>query len=197
MDLYRLEDELDYVFEMQHQLLNATGNTTRQEIINIVVTLVEAFKSGNKLLIFGNGGSAADAQHIAAEFMVAFKNRNRAPLPAIALTTDTSFITACSNDFDFNCIFDRQLEALMRSGDVVWGISTSGNSLNVINALKYAQRKLFVKTIGFTGGDGGEMIPFCNHSIIIPTKDTARIQEMHIFIAHMICELVENELFPK
>ena len=145
---------------------------------------------GGKLLLFGNGGSAADAQHIAAEFVCRF-SRDRDPLPAIALTTDTSALTAIANDYGFERVFARQVEALCQPKDVVIAISTSGRSANVLAGIKAAQAK-GARTIGLTGGDGGSMVAAVDISIIIPTDVTARIQECHITIGHLICEVAES-----
>jgi len=151
-----------------------------------------SLRQGGKLLLFGNGGSAADAQHIAAELVVRYKSARRA-LGAIALTTDTSALTACGNDFGFEAIFARQLEALAAPGDVAIGFSTSGRSPNVLAALRQAREK-GVPTIGFSGADGGEMPALCDAMILIPSNVTARIQEMHIMIAHALCKAVEVRL---
>ena len=152
---------------------------------------IDCLKSGGKILIFGNGGSAADAQHIAAELVGRYKVERKG-LPAIALTTDTSAITSIGNDFGYNHIFDRQVEALANKSDVVIGISTSGKSENIINALKVAS-KLNCITIGFSGQDGGEMNEICNINLVVPSEDTPRIQEMHIVIGHTICHLIDQE----
>ena len=152
---------------------------------------IDCLKSGGKILLFGNGGSAADAQHIAAELVGRYKVERKS-LPAIALTTDTSALTAISNDYGYIHVFDRQVEALANKGDVAIGISTSGNSINVINALKVAS-KLNCNTIGFSGQDGGEMNKICNINLAVPSKDTPRIQEMHIVIGHTICHLIDQE----
>ena len=152
---------------------------------------IDCLKSGGKILLFGNGGSAADAQHIAAELVGKYKVERKG-LPAIALTTDTSAITSIGNDFGYNHIFDRQVEALANKGDVAIGISTSGNSINVINALKLAS-KLNCNTIGFSGQHGGEMNKICNINLSVPSEDTPRIQEMHILIGHTICHLIDQE----
>ena len=156
---------------------------------------INCLKSGGKILLFGNGGSAADAQHIAAELVGRYKTERKG-LPAIALTTDTSIITAISNDYGYTHLFDRQIEALVNKGDVVIGISTSGKSINVINALKLASR-LNCKTIGFSGQDGGAMIDICDITLEVPSGDTPRIQEMHILIGHIICHLIDQEFMEK
>ena len=153
---------------------------------------IDALQDGGKLLIFGNGGSAADAQHIAAELVGRYKI-DRKGIPAIALTTDTSTITAISNDFGYEYVFERQVEALANKGDVLIGISTSGGSSNVINGLKMAS-KIGCRSIGFSGSDGGEMNQICDTNLEVPSEDTPRIQEMHIVIGHIICHLIEQEL---
>ena len=152
---------------------------------------VETLKAGNKILIFGNGGSAADAQHIAAELVGRYK-LERKGLPAIALTTDTSALTAIGNDYGFHRVFDRQVEALANKNDIVIGISTSGNSANVISAITLAN-KLGCKTISFSGRDGGSMKALCDVNLVVPADDTPRIQEMHIVIGHIICQLIEQK----
>ena len=157
--------------------------------------LATALKAGHKLLLFGNGGSAADAQHIAAEFVGRFVLERR-PLPAIALTTDTSALTSISNDYGFEEVFSRQLLALGRPGDVVLAISTSGNSPNVLAGAK-AAREHGIKTIGLTGGDGGQLARCVDISIVVPSDNTARVQEWHITIGHILCEIVENLLFSQ
>ena len=155
--------------------------------------LIRAFRSGNKLLLFGNGGSAADAQHIAAE-LVGRYYLDRPALPAQALTVDTSSLTAIGNDYAYDQIFSRQIEAFGRAGDVAIGISTSGNSRNVIEALRAAKRKGIV-TVGMTGEIGGQLKAEVDYCICIPSRDTPRIQEAHILIGHILCELVEQALF--
>ena len=152
---------------------------------------INSLKSGGKILLFGNGGSAADAQHIAAELVGRYKVERKS-LPAIALTTDTSALTSIGNDYGYIHVFDRQVEALANKGDVAIGLSTSGNSINVINALKVAS-KLNCNTIGFSGQDGGEMNKICNINLSVPSEDTPRIQEMHILIGHTICHLIDQE----
>ena len=153
---------------------------------------INSLKKGGKILILGNGGSAADAQHIAAELIGRFKVE-RNPIPAIAITTDTSILTAIGNDFGFSHIFDRQIKALAENDDVVIGISTSGNSKNILNALKTAM-ELGCKTICLSGGNGGQLKNICDVNIIVPSDDTARIQEVHIFTGHTICHLIEQNI---
>lgn len=173
-------------------VLNAVGKNLFEPFQRLVRDSIAALNRGNKIIIFGNGGSAADAQHIAAEFVVRFR-KNRRALPAIALTTDTSALTAIGNDFGFDHLFSRQVEALCVRGDLVIGISTSGNSENVIRALEAAQQ-MGATTAAFGGGDGGKMLSLADYSIIVPSRVTARIQEMHITIGHMLCGAVEAEL---
>ena len=152
---------------------------------------IDSLKNGGKILIFGNGGSAADAQHIAAELVGRYK-LERKGLSAIALSTDTSVLTAIANDYGYEHVFDRQIEALANPEDVAVGISTSGNSDNVINALKLA-KNIGCKSIGLSGKSGGNINKICDVNLIIPSKDTARIQEMHILVGHIICHLIELE----
>jgi D-sedoheptulose 7-phosphate isomerase len=151
-----------------------------------------AIRGGGKLLIFGNGGSAADAQHIAAELVIRYHS-DRPAIAAIALTTDTSALTAGANDLGFETIFSRQVEALGRPGDVAVGISTSGRSPNVLAGLRVARAR-GLRTTGLTGGDGGELPSLCDASLIVPSRVTARIQEMHIFLGHMLCKALEQRL---
>jgi D-sedoheptulose 7-phosphate isomerase len=157
--------------------------------------LVHALKQGNKLLIFGNGGSAADAQHIAAEFVGRFAF-DRPALPALALSVNSSCVTAIGNDYGFDLIVSRQLEALARPGDVAIGISTSGNSPNVVKAMSTA-RKMELHTVALTGAAGGGLKGKVDHCICVPSNETPRIQEGHILVGHIISELVELEMFPK
>jgi D-sedoheptulose 7-phosphate isomerase len=151
---------------------------------------IDCLNNGGKILIFGNGGSAADAQHIAAELVGRYKV-DRKGLPAIALTTDSSVLTSIANDFDFKNVFDRQVEAYANKGDVAIGISTSGRSENVINALKLAS-KLKCKTIGLSGQDDEILGQICDINLAVSSKDTPRIQEMHILIGHTICHLIDS-----
>jgi D-sedoheptulose 7-phosphate isomerase len=172
----------------------AIAARTRSEAADAFAAMVEvsvaALKHGHKLLFFGNGGSAADAQHLATEFVVRFRN-NRPSLPALALTTDCSALTAIGNDFGFDQIFSRQIEGLGTAGDVAIGISTSGNSPNVLLALA-AARARGLATIALAGGDGGKMRELADVTVIVPSKVTARIQEMHIFIGHALCDAIER-----
>jgi len=163
-------------------------------IIVAALKVAEAFRNGNKLLICGNGGSAADAQHVASEFVSRLtKEFERPGLPAIALTTDTSFLTAYANDFGFEGVFERQVQALGEPGDVLLGISSSGNSSNVIRAVHVAQEK-GLKTIGFTG-QGGQLNSYVDWSVIIPSRDTQYVQEALLIVEHIMCDIVEQALF--
>jgi len=164
-------------------------------VVQAVDAIVTAFGNGNKLLIFGNGGSAADAQHIAAEFVNRFRIE-RPPLPAIALTTDSSALTSIANDYDYAEIFAKQVQALGKPGDVALAISTSGTAANVFNAVQVC-RDLKIVTIGLTGGQGGKLAGQVDLLLCVSqTTNTARIQETHILIGHVICELVDLQLFP-
>jgi D-sedoheptulose 7-phosphate isomerase len=156
--------------------------------------IVESVSSGGKILIYGNGGSAADAQHIAAE-LVNRLDYDRPPIPAIALTTDTSILTSIANDASFDLLFERQLRALGRSGDVVLAISTSGNSPNVLRATM-AAREMGLKTICLSGRDGGGLARLADIALVVEAESTQRIQETHITVAHIVCELVERALRP-
>jgi len=154
--------------------------------------ILDTFRSGKKLLICGNGGSAGDAQHIAAELTGRFK-RERKALPAIALTTDTSALTAIGNDYDFRYIFSRQIEALGVKGDTLLAITTSGNSKNVLEAVKKA-KEIGCKVITLSGKDGGRVKEFGDINIVVPSNDTPRIQEMHILIGHIICDIIDKNI---
>jgi D-sedoheptulose 7-phosphate isomerase len=165
-----------------------------QTIVKAASTITACLESGGKLLLFGNGGSAADAQHLAAEFVGRFV-MERQGLPAIALTTDSSILTAIGNDYGFETVFARQIEALGRPGDVAIGISTSGNSPNVLQAFKKA-RNVGLTSIGLAGKDGGAFHEFADIAIVVPSSNTARIQECHIAIGHIFCELFELSLKP-
>ncbi len=164
-----------------------------EKLKEAIEKIIEALERGNKILICGNGGSAADAQHFAAELVGRFK-LERKGLPAIALTTDTSILTAIGNDYSFDNIFERQVEALGKEGDVLIGISTSGNSENVIRAVKKA-KELNIYTIGLLGKGGGKLKDLVDLALIVPSNNTPRIQECHVTIYHVICEEVEKRLF--
>jgi D-sedoheptulose 7-phosphate isomerase len=157
--------------------------------------MTESLKNGNKILIFGNGGSAADAQHLAAELIGRYLKERR-PLPAIALSTDTSILTSLSNDYGFDTVFARQVEGLAKAGDIAIGISTSGNSKNVLEGVEKA-KELGCKTIGLLGCDGGRIADVADLALTVPCKSTPRIQESHITIGHILCGLIEEEIFSK
>ena len=167
----------------------------KEDILTAVDLLVKSFKKGHKLLLCGNGGSAADCQHIAAELVIRLSHDLKRPaLPAVALTTDTSNLTAGGNDIGFENVFARSIEGLGNEGDVLLAISTSGNSGNVIKAVEMAKSK-GMRALGLLGGNGGKLKSLLDLSIIIPSSNVQRIQEGHITVAHIICELIENELY--
>jgi len=183
-----LQQELD-----EHRdAFEATSHMLKQPFLEILDLIEGAVRRGGKVLLFGNGGSAADAQHIAAELIIRYK-ADRAAIPAIALTTDSSALTACANDMGFEAVFERQIEGLGREGDVAIGISTSGTSANVLRALTQA-KIMGLKTVGLTGGAGGRMREVCDALIVVPSSVTARIQEMHILIGHVLCKALEVRL---
>lgn len=190
------EAQVDEIFQREFEQHKAVADTTAQAVrrdFGLALAILEqSVRHGGKLLFFGNGGSAADAQHIAAELVVRYK-KDRKAIAAIALTTDTSTLTACGNDMGFDALFERQIEALGRAGDVAIGISTSGKSPNVLRGLRQA-RSGGLKTVGLSGGTGGEMRAACDSLIIVPSPVTARIQEMHITIGHMLCVALESRL---
>ncbi len=177
------------------EVTTKAGEQCLDSIVSAANLIADAFQRGNKLLLCGNGGSAADCQHMAAEFVgVLRKEFPRAGLPAIALTTDTSFLTAYTNDCGFESVFEHQVKALGRENDVLIGISTSGNSANVLRAI-HAAKTIGIHTIGLAG-DGGELTTAAEVTISVPSSDTQHIQEAHLAIEHIICELVERTLFP-
>lgn len=176
----------------EHLQVVQLAQSCSEAIENAAKLLIKNFQNGGKVLLCGNGGSAADAQHIAAEFVVRYQLKRRA-LPAIALTTDSSILTAHANDFDFDSVFARQIEALGNAGDVLIAISTSGNSKNVVQAAQIARVKS-MNVIALTGETGGTLSQFANHLIAVPSKITARIQETHILIGHYWCGVVEGSL---
>jgi len=177
-------------FNAHKSVLEKTMESLVGDIEEAVNLVVQTLKSGNKVLFFGNGGSAADAQHWATELSGRYK-KERKGLAGLALTTDSSALTAIGNDYGFEHIFSRQVEALANSGDLLIGISTSGNSENVINGFKKG-RALGCKSLGVSGRDGGKMSGECDLNIIVPSNDTARIQEMHIIIGHILCANAED-----
>ena len=171
---------------------DAQARTTFGRLAEVIIA---SLRAGGKLMVAGNGGSAGDAQHIAAEFVVRLMY-DRAPLAALALTTDTSILTAGGNDYGFEQVFERQVQALGRSGDVFLGISTSGDSPNVVRALE-AARAMGIVTLGFSGGEGGKMRDLCDGLFLAPARETALIQQAHLVAAHVICALVERTMFPR
>lgn len=192
-----VEDEILRFFRRSREAVQRAEDDSSliQTIGTIAKTIAASLRAGGKLMLAGNGGSAADAQHIAAELLSRFK-LDRNPLPAIALTTDTSVLTAIGNDYGYEHVFERQVRGLGRPGDVFIGITTSGSSRNIVMALE-AARESGLTTIGFTGNGGRAMQPLCDLLLVAPSDETAIIQQIHITAAHAICGLVEHELFPK
>ncbi len=195
-----MEDLLTH--EIAAQLRETAENLRRMSedaalhatLARVAQACIEALHRGNKILFAGNGGSAADAQHLAGE-LVSRYNYDRPGLPAFALTTDTSVLTAIGNDYGYEWLFARQIEAVGREGDVFIGISTSGRSPNVLHALRVAREKGLI-TVGFTGRSGGDMPPLCDHCLRVPADATPRIQEGHISLGHTLCWLIERAMFP-
>ncbi len=183
------------IFKQSINLKNAILSNKKflSLISEIVDKIVLSLQSGGKVLLCGNGGSAADAQHIAAELSGKFYF-DRPPLPAEALHVNTSFLTAVANDYSYEQVFSRMLKAIGKENDILIAISTSGNSINIINALKTA-KEIKMLTIGLTGSTGGKMKELCDYIITVPSEDTPRIQEIHILIGHILCELIEHKLF--
>jgi D-sedoheptulose 7-phosphate isomerase len=195
-----LYDYADYIASYLNESVNALARfagdaVVRERLAQMASAIVSSLQAGGKLMVAGNGGSAADAQHIAGEFVVRLMY-DRAPLAAIALTTDGSVMTASGNDYGYERVFERQVLALGRSGDIFLGISTSGNSMNILRALETA-RKMAITTLGFTGGDGGKMHGMCDHVLVAPSAETALIQQLHITAAHVVCAVVERAMFPR
>ncbi|RLD39433.1 MAG: D-sedoheptulose 7-phosphate isomerase [Bacteroidetes bacterium] len=184
------KDYINNEFSQHQDVLIKTIDLLVDDIESAGELIVSTLKTGNKILLFGNGGSAGDAQHIAAELTGRYKTERRG-LAAIALTTDTSALTAIGNDYGYDRIFDRQVEAIGNEGDLLIGISTSGNSRNVLRALAYGKDN-GMNTIGMSGKGGGDMRPLCDINLTIPSDDTARIQEMHITIGHILCGIVDS-----
>ncbi|PIE64650.1 MAG: phosphoheptose isomerase [Desulfobacterales bacterium] len=179
-------------FALHLATIHSVINNREDTLVEAAKIAVQTLKNGNKILFCGNGGSAADAQHLAAELSGRYKTERRG-LAGLAITTDTSALTAIGNDYGYDNVFDRQVEALAQTGDLLIGISTSGNSKNIINALKRAKAS-GCTTIGFSGRDGGAMNEFCDINLVVPSDDTPRIQEMHILFGHIICQIIDNEL---
>lgn len=186
----KIKDTFLYQSNFLSSLLESDLANHIEDSCNI---LIKSLKMGNKILIAGNGGSAADAQHFAAELVGRFM-KERKGLPAIALTTDTSILTSVANDYSYENVFSRQVEAIGKKGDVFIGFSTSGNSKSVLNAVIKAKETGMV-TIGFLGKDGGKMLPVCDETVLIPNNVTARVQEVHEMVIHLMCEEIENRIF--
>ncbi|UFS63766.1 D-sedoheptulose 7-phosphate isomerase [Sulfurimonas sp. HSL-3221] len=186
-----LENEISASIETKQKILN--DDALLNTIAAAATACVEAYRRGNKTLLAGNGGSAADAQHIAAE-LVGRYGFDRPSIPSLALTTDTSNLTAIGNDYGYDKVFSRQLEGMGVEGDIFFGISTSGNSQNIVNAFESAKAK-GITTIALVGRDGGKMGEMADIAIIVPSNATPRIQESHILIGHIICDVIEKELF--
>ncbi|MFH1190637.1 MAG: D-sedoheptulose 7-phosphate isomerase [Candidatus Omnitrophota bacterium] len=184
----RIKDILLESIQVKEEILrNQIG-----QIEEIARLMIDCLKKDGKVIVFGNGGSASDSQHIAAELVGRFK-KDRSALAGIALTTNTAILTSLANDYGYDVVFSRQVEALGKKNDVVLGISTSGKAKNVALGIKQA-KKMGIKTVALSGGDGGDIVKLADVSLVVPSKITARIQEAHITIAHIICEMIEQEL---
>ncbi len=190
-----MEDYIIKIFRESNETKESFVNDNLSRIVAAVEAVTAALKAGHKILLFGNGGSAADAQHLAAEFVNRFMIE-RPPLPAIALTTDTSIITSIGNDYDFSDIFSKQIRAIGQKGDIAWGMSTSGTSVNVVKAME-AAKKIGMVTIGLTGRDGGDIARVVDYALNVSSTSTPRIQEVHITVGHVICEMVDFKLFQR
>jgi len=191
----QLKERIFEISESSREVQKAFIEIESEKIMEVVYLAKKVISKNGKILIFGNGGSAADAQHLAAELVNRFK-KERSPMPAIALTTDTSILTAVANDYDFSEVFSKQILALGKKGDIALGISTSGKSANVISALKVA-KKLGMYTVGLSGGDGGLMKELCDYLILVPSYETPRIQEGHLLFLHVFSELLEELIFQE
>jgi len=183
-----IKDEL----QAHKENIEAVIDSMQTPLLEASKLLLDTLKSGHKILLCGNGGSASDAQHIAAELTGRYKTSRRG-LPAIALNTDTSALTAIANDFGYACVFSRQVEALAKTGDLLIAISTSGNSENILKALDSA-KQLNCKTLGLSGKNGGKMNDYCTINLVVPSNDTPRIQEMHILFGHILCQIVDDRV---
>ena len=184
----RIKDILLESIQVKEEILRSQIG----QIVEIAELMIDCLKKDGKVIVFGNGGSASDSQHIAAELVGRFK-KDRSALAGIALTTNTSVLTSLANDYGYDVVFSRQVEALGKKNDVVLGISTSGKARNVALGIKQA-KKMGIKTVALSGGDGGEIVKLADVSLLVPSNVTARIQEAHITIAHIICEMIEQEL---
>ena len=190
-----IRDKIRHDLQDHLLVMTAVSESLVDQIGFIAGIMIDSLQNNNKILLMGNGGSAADAQHLAAELVGRFKAERKA-LPAIALTTDTSILTALGNDYGYESVFARQIEALGCAGDVVVGISTSGESANILKALEVAN-EIGCKTIGLTGKGGGRIAKVVEVSLVVPSQETARIQEAHITIGHIVCNLVEESFIEK
>lgn len=186
-----IKDQIKKSFETKQAIYQ--NEELLNKIVEVCTLCVELYKGKNKTILAGNGGSAADAQHIAAE-LVGRYGFDRPSIPSLALTTDTSNLTAIGNDYGYDKVFSRQLEGMGQEGDIFIGISTSGNSKNIINAFEVAKQK-GIKTVALVGKDGGEMAKMADIALVIPSDSTPRIQESHILIGHIICDIIEKEIF--
>jgi D-sedoheptulose 7-phosphate isomerase len=186
-----MKERIVRIFDEHSRLQREFLKHNTEMLARVAEVLLHAFRKGRTVYFFGNGGSAADAQHLAAEFVNRFRLDRRA-LPALALTVDTSVLTSIANDFGYERVFARQIEAFGRPDDVAVGLSTSGASPNVIAGVRLARQQGLV-TVGFSGGDGGALLRETDHCIVVPSKTTARVQEMHIIAGHAICDIVEQE----
>ncbi len=187
-----LHSFFDYETNEHLETIKKTIDTLKEPFVSLVNECVECIENGGKIIFFGNGGSAADCQHLATECTIKY-NKERKAIAALALTTDTSAITAGANDFGYDFVFSRQIEALGKTGDLAIGISTSGNSKNVNIALEKC-KEMGIKTVGFSGREGGNMPPLCDHILVVPSNTTARIQEMHIMLGQMLIGALEIQL---
>jgi len=188
-----MEEVIHKRFEETEKVKKQFLQENHPQLIAIIKLIADALENGSKLLLFGNGGSAAEAQHLAAEFVNRFL-MNRPPLPAIALNTDSSILTSIGNDYSFSEVFSKQIVALGKEGDIAIGISTSGNSANVIRAIEVA-KEMGIETIALTGNDGGDLAKVADHSLIVPSSSTPCIQEVHMAVGHILCEMVEAQIF--
>lgn len=189
--LNTIKKQLETSIHVKQKLLQDAEALNTVE--KVAEACIEAFRKGNKILLAGNGGSAADAQHIAAEFVGRYE-QDRSGIPALALSTNSSTVTAVANDYGYDAIFQRQIQALGKKGDVFFGFSTSGRSPNVVAAVQEC-RQLGLITVGMTGAGGGDLLELCDYCIRVPADNTARVQESHITLGHIICSLVEQTLF--
>lgn len=192
--LDKARDQLMDAIELKKQCLTGAYLDT---LVSMAEVTVRAIAKGGKLMLCGNGGSAADAQHLAAELLVRLRSSvNREAIPAMSLVLDTSTITACANDYGFESVFERMVQGLGRSGDILLGLTTSGRSVNVIRALKAARERGIV-TLGFLGGDGGQTLQECDLSIVVPATDPNRVQEVHITLGHILMDLIESLIIER